>query len=195
LNDSPSLAAIIAWSIAGLCWLWLFRSSRHRVKLIKKLAEEYSGFIRNRFSLPTLMQEPAELAWTRIIAGEPVQMSIRYVMSLTGQRTMPMTVFEIEFRESRFGPDGGYYSGPDLVAGRGLFMGGANLTEVYRKFCLITPHSGRFRINWSGARFMLTVPGLLDDREEVWVRHCIRFLEELAGGVLGEPTGKGEKAS
>lgn len=189
MTARPSIIGIIAWALVGACWLWLFRSSHRRKALMKKLAEEYSGFIRSRFFLPTLALEPVDLAWSRVFAGEPVLMSIRYELPLVGLSSLPQTIFEFETREARFGSGGGSYTGIDLLAGRGLFLGGVNLTEKFRKFSLVTPHSARFRLGWKGPRVWLAVPGLLDSREEVWVRHCTGFMEELAAQVLGAPPG------
>ena len=153
--------------------------------MIKKLAKEYSGFIRRRFFLPTLALEPVDLAWARLMGGEPIKMSIRYELPMAGFSSFPQTIFEFETREARFGEAGGVYTGADITAGRGLFLDGINLTEEYRAFSLVTPNSSQFRMGWKGARVWLAVPGLLDSREEIWVRHCTKFMEEIAGRVLG----------
>ena len=189
MSGYPSISAFIAWVIVGLCWIWLVRSSRKRSSIIQRLSLEYSGFIRKRFFLPTLSLEPVDMAWTRIVAGEPIRMYIRYELPLVGLSSFPQTIFEFETMEALYGPEGMSYSGSDLASGRGLFLGGTNLTEDFRKFGDITPHITRFRLGWKGSRVWLAVPGLLDSRDEVWIRHFILFMEEVAGRVLNESKG------
>jgi hypothetical protein len=188
LNSHSPIPALIAWTLAGVWWLRLFRSSRRRSRLIGDLAREYSGFVRKRFFLPTLSLEPVDMAWAKICAGEPVRLSIRYELPFTGLSSFPQTIFEFETREALFGQEGGTYSLLDLNAGRGLFLGGANLTEDFRKFCLITPHVRAFRMGWKGSRVWLAVPGLLDSSEEIWVRHCAGFMEEMVSRLIGPET-------
>jgi len=179
---------MIAWAVVGVCWAWLFRSSRRRAALMAEMAREYSGFLRKRFFLPSFSLEPVELSWTRVVSGQPVIMVFRYELPLSGFSRLPQTVFEMEARDAVFGLEGGTYLGNELNVGRGLFMGGVNLTEEFRKFALETPQASRFRLGWKGSRAWMAVPGLLDTREEFWVRHCIRFMEETAGRISGVTT-------
>ena len=189
MNSRFALPTIIAWALVGACWFLLFRASRRRASMMKKLAAEHAGFLRKQFFFPTLSLEPVDLAWTKIFAGEPVAMSIRYELPLTGLSVYPQTIFEIEVRESLFGGEGGTYSRADLAAGRGLFLAGTNQTGDFREFCAITPHSSRFRMGWKGPRAWLSVPGLLDTGEEYWVRHCTKYMEETAGRIMGGSSG------
>jgi len=182
--------AAIAWALVVMCWLWIFFSSRKRAALMRKLSAEFAGFTVSRFFLPTLSPEPVFLSFTRIKGGVPVRFGLRYEYPFRFGGAYPCTVFEFETQEAMFGSEGGAYSVRDYNAGQGLFLGGMNLTKEYAKFAAMTPHVGRFRLGWKGATAWLVVPGLLGEEAEVWVRHCMDFMEELAAKVCGPSAGR-----
>ena len=187
-RQAPS---ILAWGLAIACWLWVFYASRRRARLLEKLSREHAGFLRTRFFLPSLSLEPIDLTYARVFSGVPVKFTVRYELPFMGRNAFPCTIFEFELREAAFGAEGGIYTMADYRTGQGLFLGGANLTQSYGRFLSVVPHASRFKLAWRGSAAWLSVPGLLDSREEIWVRHCLEFMEASAETVCGTGVGRG----
>jgi len=175
----PGPLPLVLWAAALGCWAWLWRGARTRTKLLNRLGERYAGFVTMAFSWTTLVAEAAELRYVRMFGSVPVRFRLRFVFPLPGTGRAG-TVMEFELPEPVLGSEPGLYLPGDLRAGRGLFLGGANLTREYMRFTTELPSVARPRLGWRDATVRLFIPGLLGAGEEVWVVRCLEFLEELA---------------
>lgn len=167
------------WAAAIACWVWLWRGARSRTRLLNRLGDEHGGFVRTGFSWITLCFEARELSFVRMFGRVPVRFRLRYVMPLLG-RGVPGTVTEFELPEAVFGPEAGLYVTEDYRSGRGFFLAGTNLTDIYGRFVRELPGFVRPKLGWHGAVVALHLPGLLGAGEEIWVTRCFEFLAELA---------------
>ncbi len=140
--------------------------------------------MRSGFHWATFMVEPLELVFTRLVAGIPVRFRLRYVLPLTGGG-LPRTEIGFRLAGDLLGSAEGRYAVEDFKAGRGLFLGGANLTAQFARFAGTTPHAPHFSLSWTDGEILLSVPGLLGIGEVLWMRHCVEFMAALAAAVAG----------
>lgn len=173
-------ASAVLWGLALLCWGWMLLAARARNRLLNKLGDRLGGFVHTRFSWATFMPEARQLTFVKMYGRVPCQFRLRYVLPLAGLG-VPLTVMEFELPDLMLGSEPGRYLVEDWRTGRGMFLAGVNLTEIYARFVGELPHGVRPRLAWIGNEVRVALPGLMGENEEIWVTRCFEFLDELAG--------------
>ncbi len=179
-------AALVLWAGALLCWIWLWRGARARARLFEQLSARYGGFVRSGFSWLTMTREPRELTFVRMAGRSPCRFRVRYVLPLPGG-SRPATVIEFEVDESVFGAEPGLCGPRDVAGGRGLFLGGANLTADYAALLGELPAGLRPAVAWQGPTARLVIPALLGAGEEPWFTRALAFMEAAADRTAPPP--------
>lgn len=179
---TPGWPSLVFWGAALAAWGWLWHGSRGRARLLDRLSTRHGGFVRSGFSWITLMPEPREVTFVVVVNAAPCRCRVGFL--LPPRATVPATVLEIELPEARLGSEEGFYGAEDLATGRGLFLGGANVTTVWRRFLGELPPGVRARLRWRGTVLRLALPALLGDTEEIWVNRAVAFLVEAAELIL-----------
>lgn len=172
----------LVWALAAGCWWWLFTGARGRARLLARLAVRHGGKVRRRFSFGTFTAEAVELTFLHMAGRLPVTMRLTFAAPPRGG-LRPGTAFECELPEASLGAERGAYLPADLAAGRGLFLGGANLTAAYAGLVGTLPGPLRPVLRWQGHRACLFLPALLGERDEWWAERCLAFMRELADGA------------
>jgi hypothetical protein len=183
VNPVFRLAYLAAWGVAVACWWWLHTEARGRSRLLALFGDRHGGFVRRSFSWLTLIVEAREVEFVRMIGTVPCRFRLRYETVFPGPGR-PWTVIEIELPDALMGPSPGCYLLSDLGAGRGLFLAGVNITELFRRFAGELPAGTVPALVWRGAVVALRFPFLMGNRQEIWVEHTFVFLESVARVVL-----------
>lgn len=171
--------ALVLWAGALLCWLWLWRGARSRARLLEALGGRHGGFIRSEFSWLMLTREARELSFVRMVGRQPCRFRVRYSLPTPGGGR-PATLIEFDAPEAVYGSEPGAFVPADAAGGRGLFLGGANLTAEYATLLGELPPVLRPGVAWQGDTVRLVMPVLLGASEEPWCARCLAFMELVA---------------